>query len=111
MHMYPTPDKREYLQAAERLIRNTADARAELVALPDLWSCPDLECAYRGNTEPIPGPTTDSLCELARELGIYVPGGSILEGSPDPEEHSTTSTYFGPDGELSAVYRRSTSST
>jgi predicted amidohydrolase len=44
---------------------------------------------------------------LARELGVWVLGGSILEArSEDPEKLSNTSTFFDPDGELIAVYRK-----
>ena len=106
IQMSSTPEKRENIETAERLIRNAASAGAELVALPELWSCHGLEKVYRENAEPVPGPTTDFLAELARELGIYVLGGSILEGGHDSEKLSNTSTVFGPDGELSAVYRK-----
>jgi predicted amidohydrolase len=106
IQMSSTPDKRENWSTAERLIRNAADAGAELVALPELWSCHGLEKVYRENAEPIPGPTTDFLGELARELGIYVLGGSILEDIPGSDRLSNTATFFGPDGELSAVYRK-----
>ncbi len=106
IQMSSTPDKRENWSIAERLIRNAADAGAELVALPELWSCHGLEKVYRENAEPIPGPTTDFLGELARGLGIYILGGSILEDTPGSDKLSNTSTFFGPDGELSAVYRK-----
>ena len=33
-------------------------------------------------------------------------GGSILEGDPVAERLSNTSTFFGPDGELAATYRK-----
>ena len=39
---------------------------AELVAMPELWSCHGLEKVYQENAEPIPGPTTDFLGDLAR---------------------------------------------
>lgn len=106
IQMSSTPEKRENWGTAEGLIRNAATAGAELVALPELWSCHGLEKVYRENAEPVPGPTTDFLGGLARELGIYLLGGSILEGSPDSGKLSNTSTFFGPDGELSVVYRK-----
>ena len=106
IQMSSTPDKHENIATAERLIRNAAASGADLVALPELWSCHGLEKVYRENAEPVPGPTTDFLGDLARELGIYVLGGSILESRPGSEKLSNTSTFFGPDGELSAVYRK-----
>ena len=106
IQMSSTPNKDENLDTAERLIRAAVASRAELVALPELWSCHGLEKVYRENAEPIPGPTTQFLGSLARELGVYVLGGSILEGHPCSEKLHNTSTFFGPDGEMSAVYRK-----
>ena len=40
------------------------------------------------------------------ELGVYVLGGSILEGDPSSRKLHNTSTFFRPDGQMSAVYRK-----
>jgi predicted amidohydrolase len=106
VQMSSTPNKEENFETAERLIRSAVSSGAELVALPELWSCHGLEKVYRENAEPVPGPTTDFLGVLARELGAYVLGGSILEGDPTAKKLHNTSTFFGPDGEMSAVYRK-----
>lgn len=106
IQMSSTPDKSENFEVAEKLVREAASRGAQFVALPELWSCHGLDSAYRENAEPIPGPTTDFLGGLARELGVYVLGGSILEGEPGSERLSNTSTFFTPDGEMSAVYRK-----
>ncbi|MGH3147214.1 MAG: carbon-nitrogen hydrolase family protein [Rubrobacter sp.] len=106
IQMSSTPDKGENIETAEHLIRAAVASGAELVALPELWSCHGLEKVYRENAEPIPGPTTEFLGRLARELGVYVLGGSILEGGPDSDRLYNTSTFFGPDGELQAIYRK-----
>lgn len=106
IQMSSTPNKGENLETAERLIRQSVAAGAELVALPELFSCHGLEKAYRKNAEPVPGPTTEVLGELARELGVYVLGGSILEGEPAAERLHNTSTFFDPSGQLTAVYRK-----
>jgi predicted amidohydrolase len=106
IQMSSTPDKKENKEAAEALIREAASAGADLVALPELWSCHGLDEAYRENAEPIPGPTTEFLGDLARELNVYLLGGSILEGEPGAERLSNTSTFFDPSGEMTAVYRK-----
>ena len=106
IQMSSTPDKHENREVAEALIREAVSAGAELVALPELWSCHGLDEVYRENAEPVPGPTTDFLGDLARELGAYVLGGSILEGDPGAERLSNTSTFFNPAGEMVAVYRK-----
>lgn len=106
IQMSSTPEKQENFETAERLMRDAASAGAGLVALPELWSCHGLEKVYRENAEPVPGPTTDFLGSLARELGVYVLGGSILEGEPGAEKLSNTSTFFDPSGGMAAVYRK-----
>lgn len=105
IQMSSTPDKEENIATAEALIRTAVNDGAELVALPELWSCHGLDKVYRENAEPVPGPTTEFLSGLARELGIYVLGGSILEDA-NSERLYNTSTFFTPDGELAAVYRK-----
>jgi len=51
IQMSSTPEKAENIAAAERLIREAVSAGAELVALPELWSCHVLERVYRENAE------------------------------------------------------------
>jgi deaminated glutathione amidase len=106
IQMSSTPDKMENSETAEALIREAVAAGADLVALPELWSCHGLDEVYRENAEPVPGPTTEFLGSLARELKVYVLGGSILEGEPGSERLSNTSTFFDPSGEMTAVYRK-----
>ncbi len=68
---------------------------------------PRLGGGVPGNAEPIPGPTTDFLGGLASELGVWVLGGSILEGDPGGAERLyNTSTFFEPSGEMVASYRK-----
>src|SRR5918994_339019 len=104
--MSSTPNKGENLDTAERVIRSAASSGAGRIALPELWNCHGLEDVYRENAEPVPGPTTEFLCDLAQELRVYLIGGSILEGEPSSTKLHNTSTFFGPDGRMSAVYRK-----
>jgi predicted amidohydrolase len=106
IQMSSTPDKEENKATAEALIREAVSAGADLVALPELWSCHGLDEVYRENAEPIPGPTTEFMGNLARELGVYLLGGSILEGEAGAERLSNTSTFFDPSGEMTALYRK-----
>lgn len=106
VQMSSTPDKDENRETAERLIRTAAGSGARLVVLPELWSCHGLEKAYREAAEPVPGPTTEFLGGLARELGVHLLGGSILESVGASEKMYNTSTLFAPSGELTAVYRK-----
>jgi predicted amidohydrolase len=106
IQMSSTPNKGENLDTAERLIRSAASSGAGLIALPELWNCHGLEDVYRENAEPVPGPTTEFLGGLVQELGVYLIGGSILEGESSSTKLHNTSTFFGSDGRMSAVYRK-----
>ncbi len=107
IQMSSTPEKAENFETAERLIKEAVSNGAELVALPELWSCHGLEEVYRENAESIPGPTTEFLGGLANELGVWVLGGSILEGDPGGADRLyNTSTFFEPSGEMVASYRK-----
>ncbi|HEX2181678.1 MAG TPA: nitrilase-related carbon-nitrogen hydrolase, partial [Rubrobacteraceae bacterium] len=52
VQMSSTPDKEENKETAEALIRAAASSGADLVALPELWSCHGLDEVYRENAEP-----------------------------------------------------------
>jgi predicted amidohydrolase len=106
IQMSSTPNKAENFETAELVTRKAASAGSEMVALLELWSCHGREEAYEENAEPIPGTTTDFLSGLARELGLYLLGGSVVEREPGTERLFNTSTFFDPSGELVAVYRK-----
>ncbi len=54
----------------------------------------------------VEGPWSQRFAELARELGIYLVIGSIVERTGIPEKTANTSLLFGPDGCLLATYRK-----
>ena len=55
--------------------------------------------------EPIPGPLTDRLGELARETGLWLVPGSIYERSEDGLIYDTA-VAISPDGRIAAAYRK-----
>jgi predicted amidohydrolase len=106
VQMLASSDKAANLDEARHWIRAAASKGARVVALPEVF-------IWRGNkgeeiksAEPIPGPTAQELAGLARELGIYLLGGSILEAIPGNEKAYNTSLLFGPQGNLLASYRK-----
>ncbi|MGI8650629.1 MAG: carbon-nitrogen hydrolase family protein [Rubrobacter sp.] len=106
VQMSSTPEKAGNFEVAEKLIRVVANRGATLVSLPELWSCHGRDTVYRENAESIPGPTTEFLAGLAKELGIHIIGGSILEDGPEDGKMFNTSTVSSPEGDLVAVYRK-----
>jgi deaminated glutathione amidase len=99
-----TGDKSRNLEAAERLVRAAAGDGAELVALPEKWNLLAGGEEMAAGAEPLDGPSLAAARGWARELGVALLAGSILERG---EERSfNTSVLIGPEGEDLAVYRK-----
>jgi deaminated glutathione amidase len=105
IQMLALDDKAANLEEAERWIRHAAADGARVVALPEVFIWRGKKKIERSFAEPIPGPTTTRLADLARELGIYLLGGSILEDIPGSNKVYNTSVLFGPQSVL-ATYRK-----
>ncbi len=87
------------------MTREAAERGARLVVLPEKWSVLGTEEQLRAGAEPLDGPSLGWARETARELGIDLVAGSIVERTADGRHHNT-SVHVGPDGELRAVYRK-----
>jgi deaminated glutathione amidase len=101
-----TQDKQRNLATADRLTREAAGEGAELVVLPEKFNVLGTHDDYVAGAETLDGPTIGWARELARELGIDLVAGSIVERREGREKLSNTSVHVGPDGELKAVYRK-----
>jgi predicted amidohydrolase len=91
---------------AEKLARLAAERGAQLIVLPEVFFWRGERQDETAMAEPIPGPTTMRLAGLARELGVHLVGGSILEHVPEDPRVFNTSTVFGPTGEMLGRYRK-----
>lgn len=106
VQMLATDDKAANLIEAEHWLRAAVAAGARLVVLPEvfIWrGNKKMECEF---AEPIPGPTSERLALLARELKIYLLGGSILETISGSNKCYNTSLLFDTEGNLRASYRK-----
>jgi predicted amidohydrolase len=99
-------DKDRNRRRAEELTRAAAADGARLVVLPEKWNLLGRPEALRAGAEPLDGPSITWARELARELGIDLVAGSIVEHVEGREKGFNTSVHVGPDGELKAVYRK-----
>src|SRR3989475_12030831 len=90
IQMLASDDKTANLQEAERWVRQAASEGARVVALPEVFIWRGNKQLERAAAEPIPGPTTAGLAAFARELGIYLFGGSTLEKNPATPKHRST---------------------
>lgn len=106
VQMLASNDKAANLDEAKRWVRAAASEGARVIALPEVFIWRGSKSEERKAAEKIPGPTSEELGGLARELGIYLLGGSILEAIPGDEKAYNTSLLFGPRGKLLASYRK-----
>ena len=75
--MRVTPDKQENLRRAESCLRQAAAQGANLALLPEMFNCPYENACFPVYGEPAGGETWQFLSGMARELGIYLAGGSV----------------------------------
>ncbi len=106
VQMTSTADKQENLATAERLIRQAAERGARLIVLPELFNLLTVHAELVKSAEPIPGPTSEAMSTLARELGVTLLAGSICERTADSDKCYNTSLLFDDRGELLATYRK-----
>lgn len=116
IQMTPGTQRAENIAQAQRLVAEAVtQGQAELVVLPEVWSClggvRDTKLAA-AETLPVPGEAGgvvyETLRELAREHGIWVHGGSIGERVEHDGETrlANTTLVFAPDGQEAARYRK-----
>jgi omega-amidase len=107
-------DKQENITEASRMVREAAGLGAKLVSLPECWNSPYATSSFPAYAEAIPScseeldasanPSTFMLSSLAKELGIYLVGGSIPEREADSVYN--TCVVFAPDGAILAKHRK-----
>ena len=93
---------------SEAGIREAAARGAQLVLLQELhtglYFCQTEDTAVFDLAEPIPGPTTERLGALAKELGIVIVG-SLFERRA-PGLYHNTAVVLEKDGSLAGTYRK-----
>jgi deaminated glutathione amidase len=101
-----TQDTDRNLETADRLVREAASLGAELVALPEKWSVLGTAEQMAAGAEPLDGRCISWARATARELGVDLVAGSIVERVDGRGKDANTSVHVGADGEVRAVYRK-----
>jgi deaminated glutathione amidase len=102
-----TEDKDRNIATADRLTRAAAADGATLVLLPEKFNVLGTHEGYLRGAETLEsGEAVEWARGAARELGIDLVAGSIVERREGREKLGNTSIHFGPDGEIKAVYRK-----
>lgn len=102
--MMGSKDKEESRAKARAMASEAAKNGAQVVALPEMWNCPYANEYFRPYAEPEDGPSVEFLSNLARELDIYLIGGSISELSDNKVYN--TSYSFDRSGNLIGKHRK-----
>lgn len=101
-------NKTENVSHAIDLVRRAATeghSRPQLIALPECFNSPYGTKFFGEYAESVPdGYTCGRLAEVARELGVYLVGGTIPER--DADRLYNTCTVWSPSGELIAKYQK-----
>ncbi|PKM12192.1 MAG: acyltransferase [Gammaproteobacteria bacterium HGW-Gammaproteobacteria-3] len=101
-------DKQSNLQVSIEHIHQAKAAGADLVVLPELhlgpYFCQTEDYQHFATAEPIPGPTTAVLSELAEQLGIVIV--ATLFEKRAPGLYHNTAVIFDRDGSIAGKYRK-----
>ena len=101
-----TEDTDRNLETADRLVRQAAALGAELVVLPEKWSVLGTDEQMTAGAESLDGRCISWARSTARELGIDLVAGSIVERVDGRAKSANTSVHVDADGEVRAVYRK-----
>jgi N-carbamoylputrescine amidase len=108
VQMSASADPAKNLTRAMDFVRQAASLRAQVVCLPELFQtqyfCQRQDASLFDLAEPIPGPTTQKLSELAKQLKIVLIA-SLFEKRAAGVYHNTAAV-FDADGSLRGLYRK-----
>src|ERR1035441_9809415 len=103
-----TPEPEQNLERAIVHIRNAAAKGAEVVCLPELFQtqyfCQREDIALFDLAEPIPGPTTARLGDLAGGLKSTIVASRFERRAPGI--YHTAAAVLGTDGKLAGICRK-----
>jgi predicted amidohydrolase len=101
-----TADQAANTAVADRLTRAAAADGARLIVLPEKWTAMGSDADQRAAAQSLDGPAIEWARATARELGVDLVAGSILERVAGQEKLSNTSVHVDPQGGIEAVYRK-----
>ncbi|MFC4051632.1 carbon-nitrogen hydrolase family protein [Actinomadura syzygii] len=103
----PGVNKDENLATIGKLAGEAAGRGAAVVVFPEfaMFTAPKLDQRFLDSAEPLDGPFTTGLAELATRLGVHVVAG-VNERLDDPDRISNTLLAIGPGGDVVAEYRK-----
>lgn len=104
VQMNISQDKFRNLEFAKAGIDKLADEGADLIMLPEMFNYLGSDRELQANAEPMDGPSLTELSRKARDRGVFVHCGSILEKRGD--RVFNTSVVVDRRGEVIAAYSK-----
>src|SRR5258707_8992940 len=108
VQMSCAPDPAENLEKALWRIREAAGRGAHIVCLQELFRsqyfCREENAQLFSLAETIPGPSTERLAPLARDLGIVIVASLFEKRAPGI--YHNTAVVIGDDGNIQGIYRK-----
>jgi deaminated glutathione amidase len=101
-----TADQAANMAVADRLTRAAAADGASLIVLPEKWTAIGSDEQLRAAAESLSGPAIEWARATARELGVDLVAGSILERRSGQQQLANASVHVDPQGEVKAIYRK-----
>jgi N-carbamoylputrescine amidase len=108
VQMSATADPAQNLAHAIKQLRDAAAKGAQIVCLPELFQtqyfCQREDAALFDLAEPIPGPTTEQLAEVAKQLKIVLIASLFEKRAPGV--YHNTAVMIDADGSVRGIYRK-----
>ena len=106
LQMVSTPDVNTNLDSAQKLLKHAADAGAELAVLPEYFCLLGLKDTDKlAIAEPAGrGPLQDFLSECARDLNLWIVGGTIPLTTSTPGKVCNSTLVYNPQGQYVTRY-------
>jgi len=101
-----TADPAANLAVADRLTRAAAADGASMIVLPEKWTAMGSDEQLRAAAESLDGPAIGWARATARELGVELVAGSIVERIDGQGKLANTCVHVDPNGKIKAVYRK-----
>src|SRR5215469_16304627 len=102
------PEPNDNLHKALARVAEAAQGGAQVVCLPELFRteyfCQREDASLFDLAEPIPGPTTAKLSEVARKHGLVLVASLFEKRAPGI--YHNTAAVFDTDGALRGIYRK-----
>jgi N-carbamoylputrescine amidase len=106
--MQCSPDPGENMAKAEERIQEAAGRGAQIICLPELFRsqyfCREEDARLFDLAEPIPGPSTERLGRVAKEVNVAIVA-SLFERRA-PGVYHNTAAMIGTGGEILGLYRK-----